>query len=223
MVIEQYCPELNCLGTANSALEGKRLAEEYKPDIVFLDINMPVLDGFDFLEMLPEKNFMLVFVTAHEEFAIEAIRVNAVDYLVKPINIDELQSCVKRLLLKKEELQSKNILQPQSKVIVPQPNGFTTIETEEIIRLEGDDCYTHVYLSDGKKIMVSRTLKEFENVLNEEMFFRIHKSHIINLSYFKEFTQLDGGFAIMKDGSKLEVSRRKQKEFLKKVKAYLTR
>lgn len=223
IVMEQYCPELECLGTADSALEGKRLTEEHNPDIIFLDVNMPVLDGFDFLEMLPNHNFMLVFVTAHEEYAIDAIRANAIDYLVKPINISELQKCTRRLLSKKEELTKRNIYKPETKVMIPQHYGFMTLEAGNIVRLEGDDCYTHIHLCEGKPITVSKTLKEFEKLLQEEMFFRIHKSHIINLKYLKEFTAIDGGYAILNDGTKLEISRRRLKEFIEKVKSFLSR
>jgi two-component system LytT family response regulator len=223
LVIDEYCPELNCLATADSALAGKRLIEELNPDVVFLDVDMPVLDGFDFLETLPKRNFLLVFVTGYEEYAINAIKVNAVDYLVKPINIDELQKCAKRLLSKKGEFSSNNNFNRKEKVVIPQPNGFITLEADDIVRLEGEDCYTHIYLNDNKKITVSKTLKQFENALAEDVFFRIHKSHIINLKYFKEFTHLDGGFAVLSDGTKLEISRRRQKEFIDKVKYFLSK
>jgi two-component system LytT family response regulator len=221
LVIDNYCPELKCLATASSALEGKKLVTELSPDVVFLDINMPVLDGFDFLEMLPKRDFMLVFVTAYQEYAIDAIKLNALDYLLKPINTDELKSCVRRLIDYRAEKLRKNEFKPTTKILLPQTFGFTTIEADEIIWLRGEDCYTHIYLRDNKTTTVSRTLKEFEEVLPQSDFFRIHKSHIINLKYFKEFSNLDGGTAILSDGTKLDVSRRRVKEFLQKVKEFV--
>ncbi|RPI19873.1 MAG: DNA-binding response regulator [Ignavibacteriae bacterium] len=218
LVIEQYCPEIKCLRTAENAVTAKNLIELFSPDIVFLDIDMPELNGFDLLEMLPCRNFMLVFVTAYEEFAIDAIRANAIDYLIKPINVTELKNCVMKLVELKNEKISRNNFKPTTKVIIPQTNGFIVIEEDEIIRVEGEDCYTHIYLSNSKKVTVSKTLKEFENILVNDMFFRNHKSHIINLKYFKEFYYSDGGYAVLTDGTKLEISRRRQKEFIEKVK-----
>lgn len=222
LLIDQFCPELKCFATADNALKGKRLVNELNPDVVFLDIDMPVLNGFDFLEMLPGKNFMTVFVTAHEEYAIDAIKVSAVDYLVKPINIEELQKCAKRLF-NKQLNQGRTLNKQLSKICIPQSNGFVTLETDEIIRLEGRDCYTRIYLVSNKTFTVSKTLKEFEKMLTDDKFFRIHKSHIINLKYFKEFTTEDGGYAVLNDGTTLEISRRRHREFIVKVKSFLSK
>jgi two-component system, LytTR family, response regulator len=218
-LVDTYCPDLTVVALAESAVDGKNAVKDLKPDVVFLDINMPVLDGFDFLESLSERNFMVVFVTAHNEYGIRAIRANAVDYLLKPVNIKELQRCSLRLVERKKG-EGDSPQTASKKIIIPKSMGFEFLESSDIIRLEADDCYTHIYLSAGNKLTVTRTLKQFEEVLPEEYFFRVHKSHIINLNFMKEYSRLDGGYAFMEDGSKVEVSRRKAPDFLKRVKKH---
>jgi two-component system LytT family response regulator len=222
LLIGGYCPEINVISTASSAIEAKDLIKKFNPDVVFLDINMPVTDGFEFLESLPERNFMLVFVSAYEEFGIKAVKAKAIDYLLKPVNINELQQTVKRLVETKCEKENSNRSHNKARLVIPQANGFMVLETDNIIRLEGENCYTKIYKSNGKVITVSRTLKEFEDSLPEKEFFRIHKSHIINLKYFKEFTNIDGGYAVLTSGLKLEVSRRRHKDFVLKAKQFLS-
>lgn len=222
LLIGRYCPEINVLSTVSSAVEAKEYITKYDPEVVFLDINMPVIDGFEFLESLHERNFMLVFVSAYDEYGIKAIKAKAIDYLLKPVNINELQQTVKRLVETKREKCRINGSNTKSKIVIPQTNGFTVIDADNIIRLEGDNCYSKIYTSDGKVITVSRTLKEFEETIPEKDFFRIHKSHIINLKYFKEFISIDGGYAVLTSGIKLEVSRRKQKDFIRKAKRFLS-
>jgi len=218
-LLENYCPEIKVIGTAESAVQAKVLVLENEPDVVFLDINMPVLNGFDFLESLEQQNFMLVFVTAYEQYGIKALKVHPVDYLLKPINIKELQQTVKQLILKSRK-NSASRSRKTNKLMVPISHGFTVLDCDHIIRLMADDCYTKIFTSEGKQITVSKTLKEFESIIPQESFFRIHKSHLINLQYVKEFSKLDGGFVTMKDGSKLELSRRKMHEFILKVKQF---
>jgi two-component system LytT family response regulator len=220
-LLDTYCPEINVIATAESAVQAKILVLEKEPDVVFLDINMPVLNGFDFLESLEQQNFMLVFVTAYEQYGIKALKAHPVDYLLKPINIKELQQTVKQLVIRSKEV-SKIPSGKTNKIMVPITHGFTILDCEHIIRFMADDCYTKIYTSEGKLITVSRTLKEFESTVPAEYFYRIHKSHLINLHYVKEFSNLDGGFVTMKDGSKLELSRRKIHEFVLKVKQFST-
>jgi len=218
-LLDTYCPEIKVIATAESAVQAKILVLENEPDVVFLDINMPVLNGFDFLESLEQQNFMLVFVTAYEHYGIKALKAHPIDYLLKPINIKELQQTVKQLVIRSKEI-SKMPYGKTNKIMVPIAHGFTILDCEHIIRFMADDCYTKIYTSDGKSITVSRTLKEFESIVPAEYFYRIHKSHFINLHYVKEFSNLDGGFVTMKDGSKLELSRRKIHEFVLKVKQF---
>jgi two-component system LytT family response regulator len=220
-IMELYFPEIKVLGLADSVINGKKLVGQHNPDVVFLDINMPVFDGFDFLEEYDKPNFLTVFVTAYEEFGIKALKAGAVDYLLKPINIKELKQTVKKIFsrITKNEV-SESTFEP-GKLVLPTSNGFIVIVIDDIIRLEADSCYTKVFSKEGKSLLVSRTLKEFEENLPKDKFFRIHKSHLINLSFIKDYSRLGGFYITMKDGSKIEVSRRKAPDFIKKMKTII--
>ena len=220
-IIENYCPEIEIIGCADSVLSAKELINIHKPDVVFLDINMPVLDGFDFLEEYENRDFMVVFVSAHEEFGINAVKVDATDYLLKPINIKELKQTVKKLLFIKNKELKVETFQEVNRLILPATHGFDVFEFDDLIRLEADGCYTLVIIKDGKNKMVSHTLKDFEDTLPKERFFRIHKSHLINLKYIKEYSNYSGNYITMTDGSKVEISRRKAPEFIQKIKTAL--
>ncbi|HMQ69961.1 MAG TPA: response regulator [Ignavibacteria bacterium] len=215
-LIENYCSEIEIIGTASSAAEAKNMLNYITPDVIFLDINMPVLDGFDFLESIDSSRFMIVFVTAHDEYAIRAIKARAIDYLLKPIDIKELQQSVKKLVQNLLNVIPSALQSP--KVIVPVTHGFKVMNADEIIRFEAEDCYTHIFSIGQYKITVSKTLKEFEDKVPGNNFFRVHRSHIINLNHIRDFTKLDGGYITMSDGIKIQVSRRKSPEFIKKCK-----
>ncbi|MBK8983574.1 MAG: response regulator [Ignavibacteria bacterium] len=217
-LIESYCSEIKVVGTASSAVEAKNMIACLSPHVVFLDVNMPVLDGFDLLESLDSSSFMVVFVTAHEEYAIKAIKAKAIDYLLKPINIKELQQTVKRVV----ENYSNNTahLPNLEKVIIPVSHGFKVIHADDVIRLEAEDCYTHLFTTKEKKITISKTLKEFEDKFSADHFVRVHKSHLINLMHIKDYTKLDGGCITMSDGVKIPVSRRKAEEFSDRCRVY---
>lgn len=220
-IIETYCNEIEILACADSAVTAKKLVSLHNPDVVFLDISMPVLNGFDFLDEYDERNFMVVFVSAHEDFGINAVKVGAVDYLLKPVNIKELKLTVKRLLsVKNKELKIETVPETD-KLVLPTSHGFSVLATDDIIRMEADGCYTKVIIRDGKTRIVSRTLKEFEETVPKEKFFRIHKSHLINLKYIKDYSNISGNFVTMIDGSKIEISRRKAPEFILKIKTVL--
>jgi len=221
MIIETYCPEIEILGLADSVINAKELVSTFKPDVVFLDINMPVLGGFDFLEEYDVRNFLTVFVSAHEEFGINAVKAGAVDYILKPINIKELKQTVKKLIAIHQKSIKIEPLQEADKLIIPASHGFNVLEIEGIIRLEADGCYTKIIIQDGSKTLVSRTLKDFENSLPKEKFFRIHRSHLINLKYIKDYSNLSGNYVTMTDGSKIEISRRKAPDFIQKIKSLL--
>ena len=220
LLIKDYCPEIEVIGEADSGLHAKEVVLELNPDAVFLDISMPGFDGFDFLNSIPNHTFNVVFVTAHCEYGIKAIKAGAVDYLLKPICIDELRNAVKKLC---EIKQNKELATPAKdceKIILSKLNGFSIFSLNDITRLEGYQNYTKVYLINKKCVTVSRTLKYFECLLQNNMFIRIHKSHIINITYLKEYLKLDGYYAVMSDKSKLIISRRKVPEFLEVVKKY---
>jgi len=220
-LLNEYCPEIEVAGEAESASQAKKLVYETYPDVIFLDINMPVMDGFDFLESLPSRNFSVVFVSAHMEHGIRAVKAHAVDFLLKPVSIKELQQCVRNLIQMYSKNNQTNINQEKetsnNKIVLTHFQGFSVHDIDEIIRLEADDNYTKVYINGKKPVTISKTLKHFEGCCGDA-FFRIHKSHLINLKYLKEFTKEDGGYAIMTDGSKLAVSKRKLSDFIEKVK-----
>lgn len=220
-IIETYCLEIKILGLADSVVNAKKLVNLLKPDVVFLDIDMPVLDGFDFLEEYDERSFMVVFVSAHEEFGINAVKVGAVDYLLKPISIKELKQSVKKLLLLHQKSKKVKTDKEEDKLLIPSSHGFTVLVIDNIIRLEADGCYTTIIHNDGKNTIVSRTLKDFEECLSKDKFFRTHKSHLINIKYIKDYSNLSGNLVTMTDGSKIEISRRKAPEFIQKIKSFL--
>lgn len=221
LLMETYCPEIEILSCAESVNVASQLVKTYKPDVVFLDIEMPVLDGFDFVDEFDNPNFLIVFVSAHEEFGIKAVKSGAIDYILKPVNIKELKQCVKKLLLVKNK-QNRNLpLQESDKLILPDTHGFNVYLLDDVIRLEADGCYTIVVIKNEKKKIISRTLKDFEKTLPKEKFFRIHKSHLINLNYIKDYSNIDGYYVTMIDGSKLEISRRKAPEFTQKIKSVM--
>lgn len=220
-ILEIYCQEVVVLGCADSVLSAKELVAIHQPEVVFLDINMPVLDGFDFLEEYYDRNFMVVFVSAHEEYGINAVKAGVEDYLLKPVNIKELKQTVKKLQFLKTKKGTVEIIHQIDKLVLPASHGFEVLEFDNLIRLEAEGCYTKVVIKDGKTKMVSRTLKDFEDTLPKEVFFRIHKSHLINLKHIKEYLNRSGIFVTMTDGSKVEISRRKAPEFILKMKAVL--
>ncbi|HEY5125561.1 MAG TPA: LytTR family DNA-binding domain-containing protein, partial [Ignavibacteria bacterium] len=220
-LLSTYCPEINVTGKAASAAEAKKLIYDLKPDVLFLDINMPKVNGFELLESLYERNFLVVIVTAHSEFGIQAVKANAVDYLLKPVSIKELQMTVKKLLSVSEtNIKTKATGDTHNKILISHFQGFSILDVDEIIRLEGESNYTKIYLWEKKTLTVSKTLKEFEDLLPEESFFRIHKSEIINLKFLEEYSNLDGGIVTLKCGSKINISRRRLPEFIEKVKEY---
>ena len=220
-IIEMYCPEMEILGVADSVVNAKKLVCTHSPDVVFLDISMPVLDGFDFLDEYEVRNFIVVFVTAHEEYGIKAVKAGAADYLLKPVNIKELKQTVNKLLLLKNKMMSVETSPETNKLVLPASHGFDVLIFDDIIRIEAEGCYTKVVTTDGKNTIISRTLKDFEDTLPKNIFFRVHKSHLINMKHIKDYSNLSGTFVKMTDGSKIEISRRKAPEFVRKVKSML--
>jgi two-component system LytT family response regulator len=220
-IIQSYCPEIEILGLADSVVKAIELVSVLNPELVFLDINMPVLDGFDFLQTYNERNFIVVFVSAHEEFGINAVKVGAADYILKPINIKELKQTIKKLLLMQSKASKVEIFSAIDKIVIPTSHGFNVLDIEDIIHLEADGCYTTIAIKNGKNTLVSRTLKDFEDTLPQELFFRVHKSHLINLNHIKDYSNISGGFITMIDGRQIEISRRKAPFFIQKIKCFL--
>ena len=224
-----YCPQVELLAEAGDGAEGLQLIEKHKPEIVFLDIEMPRMDGFEMLKQLHDKNFHIIFTTAYDQYAIKAIKYSAFDYLLKPVDIEELKSAIERVQQqqhlpqaqtgKKLETLEQN-LHPQSplnKIAVPTLEGLLFFNTADIIHLEAQSNYTVIFFLNHPKLTASRTLKDFEELLPPAIFFRTHHSHIINLNYIKRYIKGDGGQIEMQNGNFVDVARRKKEEFLKVV------
>jgi len=229
MVIDDFCPELEVIGLANGANEGRDLLKLHSPDVIFLDVMMPNEDGFAFLKSLNKREFSVIFTTAHNEFALKAIKASAVDYLEKPINIEELQTAISKLQpnQKKDNPGIQEFLEKlsqhdsQKKIAVPTRDGLTLINTNEIIHLDADESYTTIYLSNGKRLVSSKTIKIYEEHLPKSDFYRIHKSHIINVTHhLLEFSRSEGNMAIMSNGKHIPVSRRKVAEFVEHISTF---
>ncbi|MBL7918174.1 MAG: response regulator transcription factor [Bacteroidia bacterium] len=230
-IIEKNCPELKIIGTAKNVTQGVEMIKALKPELVFLDITMPDGSGFDLLEKVQGQKFDLIFATASNEYAVRAFKYSACDYLLKPIDIDELKAAVKRVLERKSnepDMQNLNFLIQQlkksddnfQKITLPTGNAYEIVNVKDIIRCEADGSYTYFYLSDKRKLMVSASLKHYEELLPEADFIRVHHHNLINMNHVVRFLKEDGGYAIMSDGSKIEVSRRKKDLFMDRLKSY---
>ncbi len=223
-LLRMHCNNVNVLGIVHSADDAEKSIAGIAPDVVFLDIEMPFANGFDLLQRFKSHPFEVIFTTAYNEYAVKAIKHNALDYLLKPIVPEELVAAVKKCEDKKgkdsggfknlEKIIS-TLSQKVHKLPVPSPDGIVYLDPDNIVYLQGDINYTHIHLIQGNKITSSKTLKDFEqNFLPAKQFFRVHKANIINLSYVSKYLKGDGGEVIMSEGSSLEVSRHKKVELL---------
>lgn len=227
-MIERNCPEVSIIGLAKDVSEGVKLIKELSPDLVFLDISMPDGSGFDLLEQVAGHKFDLIFATASDQHAIRAIKYSACDYLLKPIDMDELKLAVDKVVHKKKSVPSMENLQfliqhlkkadeNFQKITLPTGNAYEIVNIKDIIRCEADGSYTNFYLIDKRKLMISFGLKHYEELLPETDFIRVHHHHLINMNHVVRFLKEDGGYAIMSDGSKIEISRRKKEAFMDKL------
>lgn len=237
MLLEEFCPEIEVIGEAERKDQAKAIIEASQPDVVFLDIRMPSnAEGFELLEEIEEKNFQVVFVTAFKDYAIKAFNASAVYYLLKPIDIEELQLAVKKLMESKEiytenpsnystyfdslKNLSYNLLRnkPNNRIAISHTKGLKIVEDDTILHLEASGNCTTIYFKDGTRYLDTRTLKTYEEMLDESKFARIHKSHIINLNELSEYLNEEGHFAILKNGLKLPIARNRVTDFIKMLK-----
>jgi two-component system LytT family response regulator len=218
-----FCPDIEIIGEAGGVVEGARLLGKLKPDILFLDIQMQDGSGFDLLDILKETDFHLIFTTASDAHAIKAFRFAAIDYLLKPIDPDELVQAVKKAADKMQsgprlELLKKNMdgkgRKPE-KLALHSQDKIHVVDISTIQRCESSINYTEFHFTGGKKMLVTRTLKDFEELLSDQGFYRVHNSHLINTRYIKEFVKTDGGYIVMQDGVNIPVSSRKRPEVIK--------
>jgi two-component system LytT family response regulator len=226
-IIAEYCPKLEVIATANTANDGVQMILEHQPELVFLDVEMPHGSGFDLLSRFPKKMFDVVFITAFNQYALKAIKFSAVDYILKPINISEFIEAVDKVIEKRSHLFNQNIdygallenlkSTLPTKLAIPTTEGMEYLNTKEIIRIEADRSYCWFYLSDQKKHLVSRNLKEYQDLLSDRNFFRPHNSHLINLEFVKKYVRQEGGYIQMTDGSQIPISRIKRDMFLQQM------
>ena len=232
VMLAANCPEILLCGTAASASEGRELLKTEKVDFIFLDISMPEEDGFAFLGSIAKENYGIIFVTAHEEYALHALRASAIDYLLKPVNPLELREAVSKAIryheLRKNKSEIRSIYHESlnnlhdhmysetkqiEKITVAEQFGFRVVKVKDLMYMQADSNYTTLHLSGLDKIVATRSLGEFEKILKNHIFFRIHKSTIINLNYLKGYSSYQGNYAEMTDGARLSISRRKLNEF----------
>ena len=224
-LLEENCPEIEIVAQAENVPNGVKVIHQYKPNIVFSDIDMPGYNGFQLLDFVDKANFELIYCTGHNEFALKAFEVSAVDYLLKPIQISQLINAVNKAI------KLCNSSTPQSterfdtlreniknsilkKIALPVADGLIFINIDDLMYLEADGAYTKVFLNDGNKLMISKKLKEFENILSENKnFFRTHRSYIINIACIKQYIKSDGGSIVLQNNIAIPVARERKDEF----------
>jgi len=223
-VINKFCPNVAIIAEANCVAAGVDAIKKFLPDLVFLDVEMTDGTGFDLLQQLIPINFKVIFITGHQEFAIKAFRFSAIDYLLKPMDPEELVEAVKKAeeTLNKEILELKfntlfsNIERPKNlqKLVLKTAERVYSVNIQDIVRCESDKNYTTFYLNGGQTLLASTTLKEYESMLVPMGFFRSHQSHLINMLYFDHFIKSDSGTIVMKDKSRIPLATRKKEDFL---------
>lgn len=229
-LLERYCPNVIISGEAEGVQDGIRKIKSTEPDVIFLDIQMKDGSGFRLLESFDEVNFEIIFTTAFDQYAIKAIKYSALDYLLKPIIPDELIEAVQKVEEKKiiknaninqninvllDNIKNKN--NESKKIILSTAEKIHVIPVSDILRCESDNYYTNFFFTNGKKLLISKTLKENERMLAEHNFIRPHKSHLINVAYIKGYMKNDGGFILMSDNSKVPVSRRRKELIIETI------
>ena len=229
-MLSTYCKQVKVVATCNNAVDAKQSIQQLQPDILFLDIQMPGKSGLDLLAELPERNFEVIFVTAYNNYLLQALQYSAADYLLKPVDEDRLMEAVERV--EKKLFEDKNAERTEAlmhnisksgnpsemRLCLPTMKGFIVLKLEEIIYCEAERSYTVFHLTDGKTVLVSKPLIEYDLLLKDTSFLRIHKSFLINLLHVKEYQRGEGGIVIMSNQAEIEVSRRKKEDFLMKIK-----
>src|SRR6185436_20089037 len=222
--LEKYCPSVKVLAAFEKPEEAILLVRHQKPDVLFLDIEMPRMNGFRLVQELGDFEGEIIFITAYSHFAIEAMRISAFDYLVKPVSIADLQNAVTRLQQQRSRHTKErlNVLKQSieenksqdNKIAVPTNEGLEFIVIKTIVRIESSTNYSRLYLTNKHSILVTKLLKDFEELLTPYRFFRVHNSHLINLNYISKYIRGDGGQVVMENGDVVDVSRRKKDQFL---------
>lgn len=232
LLIAEYCPTINIVGEADGVENGLKEIESKNPQLLFLDIRMPSgTEGFELLDLLPNKKIRIIFITAFKDYAIKAFKANAIDYLLKPVDIDELKHAISKIELNKfteqennnylEQLNAltSNIGTPKNKLSIANRKGIKIVNQKDIVRLEADGNCTILFYTDGTNYLDTRTLKTYENLLNESFFFRVHKSHIVNLNFVKEYSRELRPLITMTTNINIPVSRLKVRALTNRLKS----
>lgn len=225
--LQKNCPEVEILESCTSPKQGLMTIRKQKPDLVFLDVQMPWMNGFEMLEVLEEINFAIIFTTAYDQFAAKAFRLSAIDYLLKPIDTNDLKEAVKKVA---EKITQKtgaanidnllhNINNPETKhrIAFAGREGFEFVEIESIVYAQAEGAYTHVFLNTKRKLVISKTLSDIEEMLPATKFQRIHHSTLVNLAHVTHFFKTDGGYVVLDNGEKLIVSKSKKEYLLERL------
>jgi len=222
--LEQHCPEVEVVGVCNSGEDGLKAIGEKKPDVVFLDIEMPGMNGFDMLQQLGKVDFQVIFCTAYDQYAIKALKLSATDYLLKPVDSSELQAAVDKASRKSSPVTHEQINELISsmrhpgrelrRIALSTTDGLEFIDTDRILYCESQSNYTNIILEDGRKVLLSKTLKEVDELLTGFGFFRAHKSHLINLRHVTKYVRGEGGYVVMRNGAAITIARSRREEFL---------
>lgn len=226
-LLETYCPQVSVVGTAEGVESALELIRTVKPDLAFLDIEMIQGNAFDLLNQLMPLQFQVIFVTAFDAYAIRAFKYSAVDYLLKPVDVDDLRRAVEKAAIRQEQkdmsqirtlLENVGALQlSQQKMAIPTLTGLTFVTISDIIRFEAQGHYTAIYLTKGETLLTTRNIKDFEDLLPDSIFYRVHHSHIINLQRVQKYQKGRGGHVIMEDGSAIEVATRRRQDFMQRL------
>lgn len=222
ILLDDFCDEVEVIGTAMSVSQARELIEIENPELVFLDIAMPNEDGFALLNHYEGRDFSVVFTTAHDNHALRAFKADAVDYLEKPINIEELRNAVAKVILIRSAItNTEQSGKKNDRISIPTKSGYAVLRNEDIVHLQASDNYTMIYLADGSRHMSSKNIKVYEENLNSSIFFRTHKSYIINVEHhLKEFSRGEGNMAVLKNGKMVPVARRKVSGFLNRINTF---
>jgi two-component system, LytTR family, response regulator len=227
LLLNDYCKDVCIIGKCTSYEEGIRLLSTEKPDLLLLDIEMPFGTGFDLLEKFTDISFEVIFITAFSQYALKAIKYSALDYILKPVDIKELKAAIKKVMERKNRFQTKRNYetlfenlksQVPTKLAIPISDGMEYLNINDIIRLEADGRYSTIYTKDKTSFFVTRNLGEFEELLSNHQFFRVHNSFLININYVKKISRIDGGIVEMTDASHIPISRSKKNDFLNRMK-----
>jgi len=217
---EVYAATINILGSTTDSRKAAALIAQHQPQIVFMDVEMPHINGIQLMHSFVQRNFAVIFTTAYDKYALQALKTEAVDYLLKPVSFIELGEAIEKATQRLQQMESigtKKINSINQKLLLPTNNGLLAADINDIIRVESNSNYSNFYLVDKPKIVVSKTLKEYEEILTPSGFFRIHLSHLINLHFVEYFHPGLEEYVILKNGEKIEVSRRRKAEFLQKL------